>query len=280
MLLSNNRSDYIQELSKKYPYNDKVKFVSKIIFSGASFISDEMFWCKSLNELIIFVQHFDDSLLIGSLKPIEWDSISMHRTKYLDKDTFDKVYYTYSNYILKNFCHECGRKPDWFSFEVLSPGNRFVLETRRDLLCQGDAAANYVSYLKLLQVRPTFDSDTNTAICPNSKINYSIGIGLCEKEFMIPHFWFNTKHSKQILQISNELYLKLSHTFTLDEIVVNGLEKFEIAYGLFQTEFELLPYKELYVDINGNNVDVYILINLSQLTESEWYEMYAIPNYY
>jgi len=61
---------------------------------------------------------------------------------------------------------------------------------------------------------------------------------------------------------------------------VNGLEKFEIAYGLFQTEFELLPYKELYVDINGNNVDVYILINLSQLTESEWYEMYAIPNYY
>ena len=91
-----------------------------------------------------------------------------------------------------------------------------------------------------------------------------------------------SKHSTSVYQINKDYFLKMSTVLKLEDITSRSIEDVNYIYGYWKENWSylsLLPtedYKnEVYINILDNNeIELFTLINLNNLSEEEWHWIY------
>ena len=283
----------------KYPTSHQTKHERKNIFKGADFANrnDCFHFNKTplinINKVCRYnfeTQTYYSLISFSRVKtPLSLNTLG-HFYYTLSPDTFDNFYYTYKTLALSTV----GRTTEdtnQFYFHKHS-SDRFVLKYYHPLTSskKENLVNNYIKYLKVRQIKPEIKlTDLSTPPSNLHPKNYIIGVqkgrlestSYCYAELTnLPLTFF-----VEVFQIDTDYYLQISYVHKVSDLKNVGFtdEKFEGLYATIACDLRGLPtlpsekpYVEPFVDFNEDVTTIYILVNMSQLSEEGWYSMYAL----
>ena len=248
-----------------------------VIFSGSNFINTAYpLQCDNSRKPLVFLEyvHFKHPP-ISSNDPL----IDFRKTKHLDQITFDDLCFTYKDYVVNNVLSG----NSWLTFTYLSESwfstNINTKYLTNQNLPNHDLVNNYVNYLKLLQVIPVLNSDSDTATNCNFRVEYVPSITICKSPTNIPKLWrgvipknINTKYYVSVYQHSNTYFLQQTYKFNISEISSEVIDKF-ILYDFKMDDlyYILRPDISLEVSEGAGTVSIQVSYNLNRIiADGNW----------